>query len=152
MNSYIFETKEFGLSDEGIHLLRDRFNYKSILFSEILKIEVKKGKELKNWGVIFTIGLGLVLFFIYYSVKLYLAYVNGTLHTIYIEQIVIPVIPLLFGAYCVYNSLQNGTIMYLRTIKGKRFKLSLKSIEKDNQLQDFRKFISRLGSSIIWNA
>ncbi|MBL3655477.1 hypothetical protein [Fulvivirga sediminis] len=44
----LFETNEFGLSQEGFHLLRDRFNYKTYPYSEIDKIRIETGKALEE--------------------------------------------------------------------------------------------------------
>lgn len=49
MPSYNFETREFAVSDAGIHLLRDRYNYQTIPFSEIKRAVIEKGKETPNW-------------------------------------------------------------------------------------------------------
>ena len=45
---YLFEAEKFGLSEESIHLLRNRFNYKSIRLTEIDSIYIEDGKDLKN--------------------------------------------------------------------------------------------------------
>ncbi|UII24750.1 hypothetical protein LVD15_15680 [Fulvivirga maritima] len=135
MSDFLFETNEFGLSQEGFHLLRDRFNYKTYPYSEIDEIRIETGKELKNWTIILAIGISLVVFSIYYSVKLYLAIQNNIYVTIYIEQILIPIIPFLFGGYCIYASTKSGTILRLKTLKKNKHKYPLELIEKENKLK-----------------
>jgi hypothetical protein len=49
---YKFEAEQFGVSDDSIHLLRNRFNYQTINFKEIDSVTIKTGKDLKNWVIV----------------------------------------------------------------------------------------------------
>lgn len=141
MNEYNFETREFGLSDKGIHLLRSRFNYETIEFSHIDTVTIEKGKELNNWFVILVIGLGLLAFAAYYSWRIFQIIVNREVSVISMEEVLVPLIPFMLGGYCVYSSTRNGTIMRVRTRKYATNKFPLKEIEEKGQLEQLQQFL-----------
>ena len=142
MDQYTFETKEFGLSETGIHLLRSRYNYKTIDYGEIDTITIGTDKELNNWWIILFLGLALVAFAIYYTYGLYLYVVSSQTGVIYMEDFVVPVIPLLMGGYCIFMGLRNGKVMRVHTMDGKSKKLSLSVIDKNDQLSDLAQFLN----------
>ena len=141
MSNYHFETREFGVSDNGIHLLRSKFNYETIEFNQVDTLTIEKGKELNNWIVILIIGLALVSFSAWYSLRLFNIIDNHEVNVIYIEEILVPLIPLMLGGYCLYSSTRNGTILRIRTIKNKADKFPLKEIEKENKVRPFEEFL-----------
>ena len=134
MNQYYFETREFGVSDNGIHLLRSRFNYETIEFNQVDYLIIGKGKELNNWLIILLIGLALVSFSVYYSLSLFNIIDNNEVNVIYLEEILVPLIPFMLGGYCLYSSTRNGTILRVKTIKNKVDKFPLKEFERENKL------------------
>ena len=89
---YLFETSEFGLSQEAFHLLRSRYNFKTYSVQEIDALTVENGKQINNWVLVLVILL--IAFTAFYIVKLFFFMTGESSHTIYIEQIVIPVLPL----------------------------------------------------------
>lgn len=134
MNNYLLETREFGVSDKGIHLLRSRFNYLTIDYNDIDELVIEKGKELNNWVLLLVIGLGLLLFSFWYCFRLFEILDGSGLTVIYIEEIIVPVIPFLAGVYFTYSSTRNSTIMKIKT-KGTWYKkLSLANLEKDKNV------------------
>ena len=137
---YKFETEQFGLSDEGIHYLRNRFNYKTINYDTIESIEIKKGKDLKNWLWVITIGLALLTFVIYDLISIYLLLNSDTTYVIYIEILLIPLIPLLLWLYSVIRSLRVTEVIVGRS-RNENFHLSLRKIIKENQFDEFEKYI-----------
>lgn len=141
MTNYYFETREFGVTDKGIHLLRSRFNYETIEFKEIDTISIERGKELNNWIAILIIGLAFVSFSVWYSVRLYIVLNNNEVAVISIEKILVPLIPFMLGGYCLYSSTRNGPILRVRTIKNKAEKFPLKELEKENKLSAFQEFL-----------
>jgi hypothetical protein len=141
MINYYFETREFGISDNGIHLLRSRFNYETVHFDQVDSLTIEKGKELNNWIVILIIGLGLVAFSLYYSLRLFNIIDNNEVNVIYIEEILVPLIPFMLGGYCLYSSTRKGTILRLKTIKNKTDKFPLRELEKDNRIGQFQDFL-----------
>src|SRR5687768_6891151 len=141
MNNYHFETREFGVSDRGIHLLRSRFNYETIEFDQVDHLTIEKGKELNNWLAILVIGLALVSFSVYYTVRLFSIVDNNEVNVIYVEEILVPLLPFMIGGYCLYSSTRNGTILRLRTINSKTDKFPLKEFEKEDKLGRFQDFL-----------
>ena len=69
MDNYYFESREFGVSDKGIHLLRSGFNYETIEFSQVDSLTIGRGKELNNWLAILVIGLALLTAAAYYVLR-----------------------------------------------------------------------------------
>src|SRR5882757_4340076 len=125
MTDYKVETKEFGLSDNGIHLLRSKFNYKTIEYKDIDELTIQKDRELNNWALLLLIGLGLFLFSIWYAFRLFKIFDDNDTSVIYIEEIVVPVIPFLAGIYFIYSSTKTGTVMKAKTKDNWHRKLSL---------------------------
>ena len=62
MSDYKYRTDEFGLSETGVHLLRNNYNYKTINYEDITLLEIKHGKLFSNWLVVLLIGAGLIAF------------------------------------------------------------------------------------------
>ncbi|MDJ1499471.1 hypothetical protein [Xanthocytophaga agilis] len=137
---YKFETPEFGISAQGIHLLRNRYNYQTYSFQDIDTIQIGQGRLVNNWILIFLIGLALTAGALYYIYNLYLAFIEERVSHFYVEQILIPVLPLFVGMYCLWTSLRKGktlTILY----NGKTKCLPLVRLEKNNQLEVFRCYL-----------
>ena len=142
MTEYLFETKDFGLSAEGIHFLRSRFNYKTIAYNEVRQISIEKGKEINNWLVVLIIGIGLIVFSVFYSVNLYFNFIDPNVHVIYIEQIVTPVLPIILGFYCIFSSLKQGIILIISISENKKVRFPLKDIIKGNRKAELIKFLA----------
>jgi hypothetical protein len=152
MNEYSFETREFGTSETGIHLLRSRFNYETIPFIEIERLTIEKGKELTNWLVVLVFGQGLVISSLYYALRIFNVIGNSEVNVIYIEEIIVPLIPLMVGGYCIYSSLRTGTVLRMKTTKGKNDKFPLRELEAQNLLMQFRELIkNKLGTKVRIN-
>lgn len=139
--SYQFETREFGISEKGIYFLRNRYNYKTVEFKKIERLIIERGKELNNWFLILIVGLILVFFSLYYSLKLFQVFNNDEINRIYIEEILIPVLPLMLGGYCIYASTKNCTILRIITIDKKGKKFPIKEIERKGELKVFTEFL-----------
>lgn len=152
MTNYYFETREFGVSDKGIHLLRSRFNYETIDFSQVDSVTIERGKELNNWLAILAVGLAFVSFSVYYSVRLFSLISNHEVNVISIEEILVPLIPFILGGYCLYTSTRNGTILRIRTTQNKADKFPLKELEQHNKIRPFQDFLKeRLNTKVKIN-
>jgi hypothetical protein len=132
---YLFQTNEFAVSEQGIHLLRSGFNYQTIDWSCIEEIEMSRGKEHHNWFGTFTFGM------VIFIAGIYMAFIIS--ETLFYEEIsnaykmmIFFFIPC-FGAYIVYSSMQTGIILKLTERTGKRYKLPLKEIVKARKLREF---------------
>ena len=142
MNKFYFESREFGVSDNGIHLLRSGFNYETIEFNQVDTLTIERGKELNNWLAILVIGLALLSFAGYYSLGLLNIFGDSEVRVIYIEEILVPLGPFLLGSYCTYTSLRNSTVLRVRTIKNKSGKFSLREFEQENKLGPLQNFLA----------
>ncbi|MBB6464112.1 hypothetical protein [Flammeovirga kamogawensis] len=143
---YQFETEEFGINDEGVHFLRSKFNYGSILKNDIKRLEIAKGKEVNNWFVLLLLGIGLLSFTAYYFIGVFNFFTKDVSSRIYIEQIVAPFISLIFGSYFVYKSFISGDQLYVENHEGKKKKFSMKPIiEKGvTEYENFQDYIKIL--------
>lgn len=124
MNPRLFTHKNFIIEDDGIHLLRNGFDYKTLLKKDLYEATISKGPQVKNWALLFSIGLALIAFVIYYAIA-FLDILVNTNETIYIEQFVIPIIPLALGIVCVYNSLRRGDVLVCKFQTGKSLQIPL---------------------------
>lgn len=148
MKSYNFQTSEFGVSENGIHFLRSGFNYKTIDFAEINRIQIQKGKELHNWWVIFIIGAVLIGLGVYLSIGIIEMFVEGNVAPRNAKMIFLLLIPVA-GGYFVYNSLQTGLILKIDSSKGERNMFPLKEIIRDKKLTEFKTYLrDRVGTKV----
>jgi hypothetical protein len=138
MKDYKFETDEFGLTGEGIHLLRSRYNYETIPFNQIEKIRVKDSKIVNNWLILLIIGLASIVFSLYYGSVLLDVFKDDRINRIYIEEIMIPFLPLVFGGFMVYSSLRTGKMLIV-TYNKKTKRLPLDKLYKQGKLDSFVK-------------
>lgn len=145
---YPYSTKEFGISDEGIHLLRHRFNYKTIPFSKIERVELRKGMQLNNWLVIFLIGSAMLITGIYLSAGIFDFFGKGEVQTRTVRIIYLIFIPIV-GAYFIYESLQFGLILEVSFGGVKRKQFHLKKLMPASR-QKFGEFMkSKIGHKFV---
>ena len=142
MNLYDFEATDFALSNKGVHLLRSRYNYKTIEYESIEKATIKRGPEINNVILVFVFGIGLVAFALFQSLNVLGLFKNPDVHVIYIESIVLPVLPGLLGFYLLYVATKKGTILIIETSSTKQ-KLRLRDFIKSNRMEDLRNYLSR---------
>ena len=132
---YLFETNEFGLSNDSFHLLRSRYNFKTYSNQDIASLSIENGKQINNWILVLIIGVSLISFTIFYSIKLFYFMTDEQTRTIYIEQIVIPVLPFLVGIYCLFVSLKKGPIIRVQLRNGRTKGFPLSKVQKENQME-----------------
>ena len=125
---YLFETNEFGLSNDSFHLLRSGYNFKTYSNKDIGSLSIENGKQINNWILV------LIAFAIFYSVKLFHIMNDDQSRTIYVEQIVIPVLPFLVGMYCIYASFKKGPVIRVQLRNGRTIGFPLSKVKKDNQM------------------
>lgn len=146
MSNYTFETGRFALSDEGIHLLRSGYNYKTLAYPDIRKAILKKGVAIKNWLLVLLLGIGLISFAVYQAAHLYHLFMDPNTHTVSIESILLPVLPLILGNYCIYVSLKRTTILKVK-YRGGKVKLPLGELFSTNEAIEVTAFLQqKLGS------
>ena len=141
MSIYNFESTDFALSDKGIHLLRNRYNYKTIEYNMIDKATVKKAAEINNVIPCLVIGIGLLGFAILQTRHMINIFNDPTVTIIYIEAIILPVLPGLVGIYLIYISVKKGFVLIIEA-GGKKYKLRLRDFIKDNTKETVIKYLT----------
>lgn len=138
MPDYKFHDNHLGLSDEGIHLLRNGYNYKTLNYGEVGRVEIKKGNALKNRSVLLIAGLGMIGFSVYFVFRFIGLFNSGEHFRISIEEILIPLFPFLLGNYCLYAIAKKETILAINSPK--KLKFSLSSFEKSGDLASLKAY------------
>jgi len=141
MKHYKFSTREFGISDTGIHLLRSNFNYNTINFKDITSLEIGRGRLIRNWFFVFIFGISLIAFSIYYAFVLIEVLNDPTIRKIYIEELLVPVLPALLGGFCIYSSSRKGIIIKIEH-NGKKSSYPLEDIIKNNLYTEFVDYLA----------
>ena len=142
MSSYDFEATDFALSNKGVHLLRSGYNYTTIEYESIEKATIKRGPEINNVVLVFVLGIGLVAYALFQSLYVLGLFKNPDVRVIYIESIVLPVLPGLLGFYLIYIATKKGPILIIETSKTKQ-KLRLRDLIKSNKMEDLRNYLSQ---------
>jgi len=149
MNTYDFESTDFALSMQGVHLLRGRFNYKTIEYGDINKATIKRTREIKNVILSMTFGVFLLAFAILQTLLVINVFGDPNVHKIYIESIILPLLPGLVGIYLIYIANKKGLMLIIET-KGKSEKLRLSGFVKNKNTYQLRNYlIARLSDRLV---
>jgi hypothetical protein len=140
--AYTYEAEKFAVSENGLHLLRNRFNYETISWNTIETVEVRNGKDLRNWLWVLFVGVALAGYAIYDIFYILFIFNDPHTHVIYVERLVLPVIPLSLGLYSIFIALRNTRVM---VIKGttKTYFLSLRYLIKSSRYSEFISFMQK---------
>lgn len=133
---YLYQTTQFALSSHALFFLRSGFAYKTIPIDDIDSIELRDGKDLRNWLWVFFIGVVLVVYAIFDCWNIYRILTDPHVHHVEIFRLIIPVIPLLLGCYSIVIALRKTKVLIV-TDKKSRHYLSLREIIKQEQFQSF---------------
>jgi len=133
---YLFEAEKLGLTEKNIHLLRNKYNYKSIEINQVDSMTIENGKDLKNWFWVLFVGLALIGFVVYDISNLIIILNDDNTYNVYIERLLIPLFPMLLGIYTVIISLRNTKVMKVK-IDSILYYFSLRKIIKLKQYDDF---------------
>jgi hypothetical protein len=139
---YTYEAEKFAVSEEGLHLLRNRFNYETISWNTIASLEVRDGKDLKNWLWVLFVGVVLTVYAIYDIYHILFIFNDPNVHRIYVERLVLPVIPLSLGVYSIFIALRNTRVMVIKGAS-KTYFLSLRYLIKSSQYSEFITFMQK---------
>jgi hypothetical protein len=142
-NQHLFFTAQFGLSPEGIHLLRNGYNHTTVVFKDITDIEVRSGMEMKNWIWVLIVGIVLAGYGLLDIAKVFNIFNDSSTTRIHIERIVVPLFPLLLGIYSIVIAFRKTKVMIVKT-NDKSYYLSLREIIKSNQLNYFLDELGKL--------
>lgn len=148
MEKYLFRDKYFAISEEGLHLLRNGFNYKTIGMSEIRSVRLGRGKSIKNWILLFLLGVLILTGSYYYGRSIWYFLTNPDAEgSIYVEEIASVVIGTLIGSYCIFLSLKiEEVIEFKTTSKSENF--STKQLKEEGLFDELIRFL-RQHKSVI---
>ena len=127
MANYLFQNRDFGITELGIHLLRNGYNYKTLSFSDISSVEITRGNVLKNRMLLMIIGSGMLLFACYHFFRIYIFFNTAVGESFNVEEILIPFSLLTLGTYILYASFKQELILKVRS--GQQFKFSIKDLD-----------------------
>jgi hypothetical protein len=122
-------------------------SYEFMPLTSIRSINIRKGKDLKNWWWVLIIGLALAGYGIFDILQIFGILNDEETHTIYVQRLVLPVIPLLLGLYSIYISMRNTQVMMVNTDK-KKYRFSLRELVKKKEYNSFCKFLQQ--ANIAW--
>ncbi|HEX6227679.1 MAG TPA: hypothetical protein VFZ52_24845 [Chryseolinea sp.] len=146
MDNYLFKSREFALSDRGVHLMRSGFNYETIRWAEINSIKFKKAKELQNWWIILLLGAGLIWLGAYLTYRTFDIFLHKEHPERYAKMLLFLLIPWI-GGYFVYTSFKTGPVMSINYGGNKREVFPLAEIIKQNNWHEFALLVStKLGA------
>lgn len=140
MTGYDIESKDFALSPRGVHLLRKRFNYKTIGFYEIHKATFSRAADTKNVVLTLTAAILFVAFAVYQTIGVYEDFHNPSVHHIYIESILLPVFPLLLGLYCFYIAVKKVPLLIIE-LSSEKYKLNLQDVINAGQMGPLESYL-----------
>ena len=140
MANYDIESKDFASSSVGIHLLRNRFNYKTISFYDIHKTTFTKAVETKNVVLTLIVGALLVAFAVFQAIGVYEEFCDPSVHHIYIQSILLPVLPLLVGLSCVYLGVKKIPLLIIE-LENEKHKLSLRDIIDSGRMEALETYL-----------
>ena len=148
MNNYLFQSTKFAVSDNGIHLLRSGFNYKTIRWNEVDSIKIRKGKELNNSWIVFLLGLILLTVVAFLTIRTVDILVNEEYAEQYVKMLLFLIIAFI-GVYFVHNSMRTGTIMRVNYAAHKKEMFPLNEIIQQNRLNEFKSLMTaKLGTRV----
>jgi hypothetical protein len=142
MKNYLFETPEFGITEAGIDLLRSKFKYGTISWEEVNAVKISYGKELRNWWIIFLIGIGLIILGGYLCFRTLDILTHKEEPLKYIKMLQFPLI-LLIGGFFTFTSLRSGPLLHVNYANYKRLVFPIRNIAKNKSLDEFKSFVNK---------
>jgi hypothetical protein len=137
------------IDEKGIDLLRSRFAYKHLDYSEIRSLKIRKGYLLKNRIVPLIVGLIFLSISIQLLIQVFPTYKNYPFgENLYSYQhikglvwvFVLPFILAAVGIYFIIQSFRVSKILMIETFTDK-YNIRLKEFEKDGTIQEITDFL-----------
>jgi hypothetical protein len=143
-----FSSPTIRIDENGIDLLRNRFAYQHLHFSEIEQFRIKDGHLLKNRWVVFASGFIMLLFAFKLMVPvldIYTELPKSSAHPSPKGIAYLMLIPLSLigiGSYFVIQSLRRSKILVLET-GSKSIHIRIQEIEEAGNLRDLEEFLEQ---------
>ena len=123
---YVYKDQYFGVSKEGLHLMRSGYNYDTIPLSEIKTVQVKRGKTINNWALLLAFGFILIGVAAFLTINITH---NDARHNFSIEEIAGIVVFTVIGGFTIWKSIQTEEVLDFQTLK-KSYRYSIKEISR----------------------
>lgn len=130
MAAYAFETPEFGLDEQGLHLLRSRFAFEHLTYADLTAATVTRGKSVQNWALLLVVGLCCLGFSTFTAYRLYLFLAYGQGH-FYVQILATPLIPGAIGLAAVWQALRVTDILAVR-VERRRLVFPLEALKGES--------------------
>jgi hypothetical protein len=149
MSEYKFRDADFALSEEGLHLLRSGYNYRTISYRNIENVTFRNASAVRSpfWAVL--IGLAFVGLSLLQSYRVFQQFQDPTVHQIYVEAIVVVILPSFIGVYLLYVALKKELLLIVTVGKTRR-KLSVKGLRAKGKLAEMEQFLSEKLGTFVW--
>lgn len=151
---YLFETDQFRFSEDELQLLRSRFPFQKIWFTEISKIEITRGSRTERPVMLFLYGISFIavsfLFVPFFLDSIWFlvnGYVEGWELGGFLEGLGLGVI--MFGMFfgvgvlAIYQAIIPVLILRTEYFDGQHNVFSLKKLQKNGMIPILIEFINR---------
>jgi hypothetical protein len=132
-SAYIIETEYFGVSDEGIHLLRERYNYETIPWQAIRTIKIHRDRELHNWFAIACMSSAMFAVALYFGSEILdtiLETQGWPLFKLYVLILLVAAV----SAFFVFKSVRKTWVLRIQCKTKQKLKFPLDEVFQRKQL------------------
>jgi hypothetical protein len=144
-----FSAPTISINENGIDLLRNRFAYQHLKFSEVQNFSIEDGYLLKNRLLVLITGIAMIVL----AAKLFVPVLevygevpeNISTHSIGRGLAFMQMIPLAligFGSYFTIQSLRKSKILHLET-RTEQFNIRIREIDKAGNLKNLASFLEQ---------
>lgn len=134
-------TTDFALSENGIHLLRSGYNYKTIAWHSIESALIKRGPQINNPFLSFAAGSALAVFALAKAASLYNDFTDPAVRRVYIEAILLPLLPAMIGLYSIYTCFSKGPVLQVRA-KGAVYQFHLREVATQERMEQLKNVLN----------
>lgn len=140
MNTRIVKDRYFEVSEDGLHLLRNGYNHKTYPLGSIEFVQIKRGKSISNWGMLFVFGIFLIGAAIYLGAEIVNFFTSDSSEKMSIYVVILPILLPVFGGYCLYLSLKMEEVISFKIGKEER-RFATKPLRSSGQLDTLLDFL-----------
>ncbi|MFY0598464.1 MAG: hypothetical protein JXR03_02255 [Cyclobacteriaceae bacterium] len=134
IRKYLFCNEFVGFSEEGIHLLRNKYCYKEIKFFQVIEVEITEGRSVNNWFFVLSLGLALGLISLilsYLMIRNLIIVESSPRQANFVGHMLLAGIVLGgLGFYFIYGALKKVPVMYVFE-DSEKYRIRLEKLEKD---------------------
>lgn len=139
---YLIETEYFAVSDEGIHLLRERFNYQTISWQDIHVVRIHRDRDLHNWFAVFCISAVMIIAGVYYASEILDTAIETSRWSL-LRMYALILLTTLCGVYFFFKSVRKGWVLKIRTKTNKKLKFPLEEVYEQKQMKQLEGILKK---------